>query len=211
MAIFTIGHSTHSEEEFIELLGEISTVVDIRSHPASKWAQFRRENLERWLPAAGKRYIWMRGLGGWRSGYGEQREALARRGVDPAMRRETGDESGWKNAGLRDYAYFQTTDEFRDAVAELIAMGEKEDVAIMCAEARWWKCHRSMVSDYLLFHGIDSTHIMRPGSAPSARKSHRDVIGSRLDRYPREVLADWERRRKDPSSPLPPTPSLSES
>jgi len=105
----------------------------------------------------------------------------------------------WTNTGLRDYSYFMATDGFLRGADELIARGAVEDVAVMCCEVHWWRCHRSMISDYLAFRGVESFHIM-----PHVRQKnkvkfidgakiipHSSVIGNRLERYESFPLRAW--------------------
>lgn len=146
--IYTIGHSTHSIDEFIAMLHafDIKNLADIRSLPGSrKYPQFNRENLETVLPENGISYIYMKGLGG-------------RRKVRPDSKN-----SRWKNASFRGYADYMQTDDFKKAAAELEDIAAQAPTVYMCAEAVWWRCHRSMVSDYLKARGWNVLHIMAAG------------------------------------------------
>ncbi|MGH2391526.1 MAG: DUF488 family protein [Chloroflexota bacterium] len=144
-AIYTIGHSTRSQEEFIDLLRRygIVTLVDIRVMPRSRHnPQFNCEELERVLPAAGIRYVHLSALGG--------------------LRRQSGEESpnmGWRNASFRAYADYMMTDAFEQGIADLLALAHDGPAAIMCAEAVPWRCHRSLVADALFVRGVVARHI----------------------------------------------------
>lgn len=148
--VYTIGHSTHSIDEFIAMLRsfDIATLVDIRSLPGSrKYPQFNKENLEISLAAAGIHYIYIKELGG-------------RRSVRPDSTN-----TRWKNPSFRGYADYMQTDAFAKAVAGLETIALRSTTAYMCAEAVWWRCHRSMVSDYLKARGWNVLHIMAASKA----------------------------------------------
>ncbi len=143
--IYTIGHSTHSLEEFVSMLRSfgIETLADIRGLPGSrKFPQFDKENLEISLPANGIQYIHLKELGGRRKVHKDSKNTR------------------WRNDSFRGYADYMETEEFRLAVAELEKIAAQSPTAYMCAEAVCWRCHRSMVSDYLKAKGWTVWHIM---------------------------------------------------
>ena len=146
MKIWTIGHSTRKIEDFISLLkkNEIKLLADVRSLPGSKrYPQFNREALAESLNARGIRYEHFPELGG-------------RRKPKPDSRN-----SAWRSASFRGYADHMETEEFRKGVERLLDLnGEAGSTAIMCAEAVWWRCHRSLISDYLKSRGIEVMHIL---------------------------------------------------
>ncbi len=147
MTIFTIGHSTRSAEDFISLLQEhgIQQLVDVRTVPRSaRNPQFNRETLPKTLAEAGIAYTHIAGLGGLRQA------------------RKDSINTGWKNASFRGYADYMQTDEFARALDELLASAASERVAIMCAEAVPWRCHRSLIGDALLVRGVDVQDITGP-------------------------------------------------
>ena len=153
--LYTIGHSTRSLDELISVLKThlIGTLVDIRAFPASRrLPHFNRESLEAALPAAGIRYVWMKALGGYRK-----------------KTREDSPNSGLRNTSFRNYADYMFTTEFHGAVGELVMLGEGSRTAYMCAERRWFQCHRMLVSDWLVAHGHEVLHIDGEG----APKAHR--------------------------------------
>ena len=150
ISIFTVGHSTLSIEEFRARLRsfEIKLLADVRSFPGSRrYPQFNKESLQASLENAGVRYEHFRELGG-------------RRRAQPDSLN-----LAWRNESFRGYADYMETGEFRDGVARLLDLAGKQRVAIMCSEAVWWRCHRSMISDYLKVKGIEVMHIMSEGKA----------------------------------------------
>ena len=147
--VFTVGHSTRPFAEFLSLLGaySITRVVDIRTVPRSRHnPQYDGETLAAALSAAGVGYTRLGALGGFR------RTSVA------------SPNGGWRNASFRGFADYMQTAEFAEAIVGLIAMASKERLALMCAEAVPWRCHRSLVGDALLVRGvlveeiIDETH-----------------------------------------------------
>jgi uncharacterized protein (DUF488 family) len=146
MRIWTIGHSTRSIDEFISLLNAngIKMLADVRSFPGSRrYPHFGKAALAQSLNARAIRYEHFFELGG-------------RRKPKPDSHN-----TAWRNASFRGYADYMETDAFRDGLERLVQLAcEAGPVAIMCAEAVWWRCHRSLVSDYLKARGIVVTHIV---------------------------------------------------
>ena len=143
--LYTIGHSTRSLDELIDALQahSIQTLVDIRSFPMSRrLPHFNRESLERTLPAAGIKYLWMKELGGLRKKSLEDSPNIALR-----------------NESFRNYADYMLTPEFERAIADLIKLGEQFRTAYMCVERVYFRCHRMLVSDWLVAHGHEVLHI----------------------------------------------------
>ncbi len=196
--IYTIGHSTLSIPAFLSVIKDVDIVIDVRSHPGSKSPQFQKEELERWLPAHGKQYLLDLRLGGWRADHLKFTDRFAEYGVDltayankkfPKQRiaKELDkSEPSWWNQGFWDYQFFMMLEEFHHGIIDLIKLGSTESVGILCAENLWWKCHRSMISDYLLYFGVDSIHLQ------PKRTKHSDVIGNRLQRYHPDVVKVWQ-------------------
>ena len=148
--LYTIGHSTRPIEDLSAALQvhSIKTLVDIRAFPMSRrLPHFNRENLERSLAEAGIRYLWMKDLGGRRKKSLEDSPNLALR-----------------NDSFRNYADYMLSPEFERAMSELIALAEDSRTAYMCAERVYFKCHRMLVSDWLVAHGHEVLHIddMKP-------------------------------------------------
>jgi uncharacterized protein (DUF488 family) len=148
--IRTIGHSTRSEEEFLSIVEafSIQLIVDIRTVPRSrKNPQYGQEQLMQWLPRNGVGYLLLSELGGLRHP------------------RKDSVNTGWRNASFRGYADYMQTTPFQTALEQLIALGSDRSVAIMCAEAVPWRCHRSLVSDALVIRNIDVQHVMNSNAA----------------------------------------------
>lgn len=148
MDIFTIGHSTHSQEEFISLLRDyhIEVLVDVRSYPGSNYVpQFNKENMEIWVPENDIEYIHMKELGGRRKGNKDLDQSL----ID-----------GWENQAFRNYAGYTLTPEYEDGINRLIHLGENKTLCYMCSEAVPWRCHRLLISNTLVLRGINVYHIM---------------------------------------------------
>lgn len=153
MTIFTIGHSTRSSEEFIELLRSagVKRIWDIRSFPGSrKHPHFNTELLAEQLRAHGIEYEHHRELGGRRR---------------PSAQAAP---TAWRNESFRGYAEYMHTNAFRSALDRLIEAGDGDTIAIMCSEAVPWRCHRNLVSDALVARGVEVRHIMDGKLAPHA-------------------------------------------
>lgn len=169
MVVYTIGHSTRSFESFVELLKThgIRRLVDVRTMPRSRHnPQFNREALPGPLAAAGIKYSHLAELGG-----------LRRPRQDSAN-------TGWRNASFRGFADYMGTAEFEAGLDELMELAGREPAAIMCAEAVPWRCHRSLISDALVAHGVAVEHIVGPkGTELHALTSFARVEGTRVT-YP---------------------------
>jgi uncharacterized protein (DUF488 family) len=143
--IWTIGHSTRPIEEFLGLLSaaRIGTIADVRSFPGSrKYPQYGKEALATTLAAHGISYDWLPALGG-------------RRRVAPDS-----PNTAWRNTSFRGYADYMSSPEFAQGLGQLIQLASQARTAIMCAEAVWWRCHRSMIADALSVRGIEVVHIL---------------------------------------------------
>jgi uncharacterized protein (DUF488 family) len=143
--LYTIGHSTRTLDEFVEVLQahSIQTLVDIRSFPMSRrLPHFNRESLEKSLPAAGIQYVWMKELGG-------RRKKIRDDSPHVAIRSDS----------FRNYADYTLTEDFQQAIAELLKLASHSRTAYMCAEKLYFNCHRMMVSDWLVAHGHEVLHI----------------------------------------------------
>ena len=135
-------------------------LVDIRSFPMSRrLPYFNREHLERALPESGISYVWEKRLGG------RRKKTLA---VSP--------NNALRNDSFRNYADYMLTGDYRAGVADLLARAERERVAIMCAERVYFRCHRMLVSDWLVAHGHEVLHI--DGAGPA--KPHKLMSEARL-------------------------------
>jgi uncharacterized protein (DUF488 family) len=143
---YTIGHSTKTSAELIKILlvYKIETLVDVRRFPKSHInPQFNSGNIEQELTKNGIRYAWLEKLGGRREGFG-----------DKSMNK------CWKSKSFRNYADYMETESFHHAAQKLVEMINTNTVVIMCAEALHWRCHRSMISDFLKSKSVRVTHIL---------------------------------------------------
>ena len=153
ITVYTIGHSTRTLPELIAALQAhgIRTLVDIRSFPMSRrLPHFNRESLEQELPRAGIAYVWMKDLGGRRK-----------------KQRDDSPNVALRNDSFRNYADYMLSEPFERAIAEMLRLAAQAPTAIMCAERVYFRCHRMLVSDYLVAHGhqvlhIDGTGPVRP-------------------------------------------------
>lgn len=144
-AVFTVGHSTVALDLFIAVLKAygIETLVDIRTIPRSRRnPQYSQETLPKSLAAAHITYIHMPALGGLRHP------------------RKDSPNKGWRNENFRGYADYMQTDAFRDAIAKLIELSARYRLALMCAEAVPWRCHRSLVADALCVRNVPVIDIL---------------------------------------------------
>ena len=163
MRIWTIGHSTRTIDEFISLLkeNEIKLLADVRAWPGSKrYPQFNKDALAESLNAHGIRYEHFPELGGKRKSKPDSRN------------------TAWRNASFRGYADYMETEQFQKGIERLLAVARSDGLgsrrserdgweavtpcatAIMCAEAVWWRCHRSLIADYLKARGVEVLHVL---------------------------------------------------
>jgi uncharacterized protein (DUF488 family) len=143
--IWTVGHSTRSGEEFTDFLKahDIELLVDVRTFPSSRrYPQFNRASLAQHVNVFGIDYKHEPRLGGRRT---------------PRLDSHN---TAWRNAQFRGYADHMETDDFKNGVRELLELAAKARLAVMCAEAVWWRCHRSLIADYLKAAGHEVIHIL---------------------------------------------------
>jgi uncharacterized protein (DUF488 family) len=155
--LYTIGHSNRDIERFTALLAEfgIERLVDIRRFPSSrKWPHFNQQPLREHLEKVGIAYCWAESLGGRRKG-----------------RDKDSPNTGLRSAGFRNYADYTATEEFRQAANDLIEQASRNTTAVMCAEKLFWKCHRRILSDYLLARGVNVIHIIEPARSQAHKLS----------------------------------------
>lgn len=146
--VMTIGHSTHSLDAFLALLRGhgVEALADVRAFPRSRRnPQFNIETLPGALAAAGMGYRHFAGLGGRRVAHSDSPNA------------------GWREPGFRGFADYMATPDFAEALSALLDLAGQKRVAIMCAEAQPWRCHRSLISDALVARAVAVEHIMGPG------------------------------------------------
>jgi uncharacterized protein (DUF488 family) len=150
ISVFTIGHSTHPIEEFIEILQtyQIEEVADVRTIPMSRYnPQFNTDSLKGSLAFQHIGYIHMKDLGGLRH------------------TSATSINTAWKNSSFRGFADYMQTLEFTSGIEELIEMAKERKVVIMCAEAVPWRCHRSLIGDALLIRNVTVIDIINSKSS----------------------------------------------
>jgi uncharacterized protein (DUF488 family) len=143
--VLTVGHSTRLLDEFIALLAahSVNRLIDIRRVPRSRHnPQFNRDTLPAELEGAGIRYSHVAGLGGFRR-------------THPGS-----PNTGWRNVSFRGFADYMQTPEFAENLATLIEQAKRERIALMCAEAVPWRCHRSLIADALVVHGVRAEEII---------------------------------------------------
>jgi uncharacterized protein (DUF488 family) len=143
--VWTIGHSTRSPDEFWHILSAhgIRQLVDVRSFPGSRrYPHFNKQRLSSFLRDHGVTYTHLPALGG-------------RRSPQP-----NSPNTAWRNAGFRGYADYLMTEEFRGGIKQLLVLANENATAIMCAEAVWWRCHRSLIADYLKVRGVTVVHLL---------------------------------------------------
>ena len=167
--IFTIGHSTRTADEFADLLAahRIQGVADVRTVPRSRrHPHFAREALAAFLASRGIAYEHFPALGGLRK-----------------PRRDSPN-GAWRVEGFRGYADYMATPGFAAGLEALLAFAADRRVAVMCAESKWWQCHRQLIADALVARGIEVRHILSRGeAAPHQITSFARVEGTSV-RYP---------------------------
>lgn len=143
--VWTIGHSTREFADFIQLLksSAISSLVDVRSFPGSRrYPQFNKIDLGQALQKSEIEYHHFVKLGGRRKPLSDSRN------------------TAWHNASFRAYADYMDSKEFKEGITELLQVARHRPTAIICAEAVWWRCHRSLIADYLKAAGSEVIHIV---------------------------------------------------
>jgi uncharacterized protein (DUF488 family) len=168
-SIFTIGHSTHTIERFIELLWRhrVGALADVRIQPGSRrLPHFNRVELDEALAAESIRYEHFEELGG-------QREPRA----------ETPN-TGWDSAAFQGYADHMDSDDFARGVERLLELAEERATAVMCAEALWWRCHRRLLADALVVRGLKVRHIAADGRLSEHRLTPFAIVEGMRLRYP---------------------------
>lgn len=148
MEIYTIGHSVHTKDMFIDMLNtaHIDAIVDVRAFPASrKFPQFNQETMKKWLNEAGFDYYHLRQLAG-------------RRNQSRLIQEELND--GWRNQSFHNYADYTLTSDFQDGIKQLYEIANKQTVALCCAERHPSRCHRLLISNWLQANGCKVKHII---------------------------------------------------
>ena len=160
--VFTVGHSTRPIEEFTGLLTAhgVTLLVDVRTVPGSRHnPQYNGDALSGALASHGIGYQHVPGLGGFRKPQPESPNA------------------GWRNRSFRGYADYMQTPEFAGHLEDLIERAGRERIAMMCSEAVPWRCHRSLIADALLVHGVQVEELV----SPTRRQAHRLTPFARVE------------------------------
>ena len=165
--LFTIGHSTRPLEELIGTLqaNHVTILADVRRYPGSRTnPQYNSDNMADALPRHGIKYVWLEKLGGRREGLGRLSKNTC-----------------WKNRSFRNYADYMETSPFLDGFTQLAKLVNAGTVAIMCAEALYWRCHRSLISDFAKSEGFRVVHLV--GRSESSEHKYTEcarVVNGRL-------------------------------
>jgi uncharacterized protein (DUF488 family) len=171
--LFSIGHSNQSLDRFLGLLAQhqIEALVDIRRFPgSSKYPHWNQDSLVSALGDAGVQYYWIEALGG-------------RRRSKPGAP-DSSPNLGLRNESFRNYADYMLTEEFRQAVERLLGVVALQRTAMMCAEAVYWRCHRRLVSDFLLANHVTVHHIFPSGEVQPHRLTDGAKVGQAKVTYP---------------------------
>ena len=166
LPFFTIGHSNRSLDDFIALLREagVQRVVDVRAFPRSRTnPQFNEDALPQAMRPCDLSYEHVAALGG-------------RRGKSKPVPADVN--AFWINQSFHNYADYALSGAFRFGLEHLIAQGRTHRCAIMCSEAVWWRCHRRIITDYLLARGEAVLHILGPGHVDAARMTEGAIVQS---------------------------------
>lgn len=173
MQIYSIGHSTRTRDEFLKLLGryDIEVLADVRTVPKSRHVpHFNSDALRKSLQKHGIEYQHHKELGG------------LRKPVKDSVN------LGWRNASFRGYADYMQTEEFWEALQDVVELAKKSKVALMCAEAVPWRCHRSLIADALVvgkwevFHILSETRLQRHELTPFGVVKGARIIYPRADK-----------------------------
>lgn len=173
---YTVGHSTRSLPEFLALLRAygIAAIADIRAFPSSRcFPHFSQESLAVSLEQAGLEYVWLgKELGGYR-----------KTGLGAAS-----PNTAWASPGFQNYADHMLSEEFHRGTTALLALGQRNRTAILCAERCWWRCHRRLLSDWLVAQGHGVIHILELNRAVEHRLPPFAKVEAGGVTYPREAL-----------------------
>jgi len=169
LTILTIGHSTRTLDEFVELLKtySVTLLVDVRTIPRSRHnPQFNKETLPKTLKTYDIKYIHMPDIGG--------------------LRRPKHDSVNlaWENSSFRGYADYMQTKEFTDNLLKIIALARENCSALMCAEALPWRCHRNLISDALVVRHIKVEHILSQNSCINHHLNEMAQVDGKQITYP---------------------------
>lgn len=176
LQIWTVGHSTHSLDAFLDVLAPhgIEAVADVRRYPGSRrLPHFGEAELRKELPARGIGYQWLPELGGRRS----EKSVESVGPAEPAT-------AGWRHPAFRAYAAHMATGEFEAGIEALIEGAHRQRTAIMCSEVLWWRCHRRLIADALVARGARVVHIFSADKTqPHVLRPPARLVDGRLE-YP---------------------------
>lgn len=176
IVIYSVGHSTRTLADFLSLVHAygIEAVADVRAFPSSrKYPHFSQKPLEATLAQARIQYVWL----------GEELGGYRRFGLG-----ELSPNTAWDTEGFRNYADHMLSPKFARGIGKLLALTGEKRTAYMCAERSWWRCHRRLISDWLVAHGHRVIHIFEPGNAMEHRLPlFARVVGGNVI-YPGEPL-----------------------
>jgi uncharacterized protein (DUF488 family) len=207
--IYTIGHSAHSAADLLAVLKkhDIGTVIDVRTHPMSKWEQFNLDSLiahTGWLAVNGIDYQWRSSLAGWQARHANDSTLVARMnelGVDlrtygvsyhPSRTLRTrahGHDHGWVRRHESDFSWYTVMPEFQTAALGLMAevtRGVTRTPALLCSEYNWADCHRAQIADFIAYHHGGVSHLVGNEVIP-----HDWHLLSRMNKYNKNVVAAW--------------------
>ena len=191
--VLMIGHSTHPLDKFVGLLRAhgVTRVVDVRTVPRSCHnPQFNKTSLPKSLKKVGLRYVHLPGLGGLRHA---KHDSI---------------NMGWRKTSFRGYADYMQTAEFEESLNELIQLANQDRIALMCAEAVPWRCHRSLIADALLVRGIRTEDIMTLTRSPVHTLTPFAEVDGTLLTYPAEPSQDTQTKpKRNAPGHTPPTPN----
>jgi uncharacterized protein (DUF488 family) len=185
LTIYTIGHSTRTVEELMTILTNhrLTCLADVRTIPKSRHnPQFNSDVLADSLNEAGIRYQHYSNLGGLRKP------------------RKDSQNLGWRNPGFRGFADYMETRNFETALQDLVQSAMTHRTAIMCAEALWWRCHRSLIADALLVRGIGVVHLRDQRKTEPHRLTPFAAINNRRLSYPAQQPSLYENLQQGLSS-----------
>ena len=198
--VFSIGHSTRAASELVDILraNGVARLVDIRTIPRSrKNPQFNLDALPATLQRAGLAYVHLAALGGLRGRTTSVEDKV---------------NAGWTQRAFHDYADYAQSSHFRAGLRRLLAMASREVCAIMCAEAVWWRCHRRIVTDYLLALGVPVVNLFTLKKGEPASLTPFALVGNRgRVTYPAPSPATTTaepRRRRAKAMPIPSKPGF---
>lgn len=176
LPVYTIGHSTRSIDEFVQLLqaGDVTLVIDVRSIRGSrKNPQYNAETLPQSLAECGIGYTPIAELGGRRS---------RQKSVPPEVN------DYWRNRSFHNYADYAMSAQFEAGLRRLLTLSEDRSCAVMCAEAVWWRCHRRIIADYLLLRGRVVLHLMEKGRVEPASITPAASVQGQVLIYPSSAI-----------------------